>query len=159
MFAPWRSQQHHLRVNRDPITGNSFIAATPPCLHTRKPSPTLPGYRPIYLETKKKYPVISPPPPPPDISPPLVSLFSSDDIKYSCRTLYYFKHKVRKDCGTIITERIKCRKPCRRELDIQIFNAGKMSTEFPVCCVPVTFTSISFDFVPKIETHLIYNEA
>ena len=34
-----------------------------------------------------------------------------------------------------------------------------MNSEFLVCCVPVTFTLLSFDFVPKIETHSIYNEA
>ena len=36
---------------------------------------------------------------------------------------------------------------------------AKMNSEVPVCCVPVTFTLLSFDFVPKIEMHLIYNEA
>ena len=34
-----------------------------------------------------------------------------------------------------------------------------MNSEFPVCYVPVTFTLLSFYFVPKIEMHSIYNEA
>ena len=36
---------------------------------------------------------------------------------------------------------------------------AKMNSELPVCCVPVTFTLLSFDFVPKIEMHSIYDEA
>ena len=49
--------------------------------------------RPIYSEIKKIYPFIS---------FPLASLFSKYyTVNYSHRTLYYFKHNIRKDCRTI----------------------------------------------------------
>ena len=35
----------------------------------------------------------------------------------------------------------------------------KIYSVLPVCCVPVTFTMLTSDFVPKIERHSIYNEA
>ena len=34
-----------------------------------------------------------------------------------------------------------------------------MNSELPVCYVLVTLMLLSFDFVPKIEMHSIYNEA
>ena len=36
---------------------------------------------------------------------------------------------------------------------------AKMNSELPVCHVLVTFTLLTFDFVPKIEMHSIYDEA
>ena len=35
---------------------------------------------------------------------------------------------------------------------------AKINSELSVCCVPFTFTLLSFDFVIKIEMHPIYNE-
>ena len=37
-------------------------------------------------------------------------------------------------------------------------SSAKMNSEVSVCCVLVTFTLLSFDFVTKIEMHWIYNE-
>ena len=34
-----------------------------------------------------------------------------------------------------------------------------MNSELPVCRVLVTFLLLTFDFVPKIEVHSIYNKA
>ena len=101
--------------------------------------------------------VISPPPPP-DISPPLVFLVFLTFISL-VQTLRYFKRKIRKDFGTI-TERIKCRKPRRREITLKFLTMrAKMNSELPVCYVSDTFTLLNFDFVPKIEMHSTYNEA
>ena len=36
---------------------------------------------------------------------------------------------------------------------------ARMKSELSVCCVPVMFTLLSPDLVPKIEVHSIYNEA
>ena len=35
---------------------------------------------------------------------------------------------------------------------------AKMNSELPVCCFPVRFTLLSFDFVLRIEMHSICNE-
>ena len=36
---------------------------------------------------------------------------------------------------------------------------AKMNSELPVCRVPVTFTLLTFDIVPKIEMPSMKNEA